>query len=246
MLVQKENESAASAKIASRCALQAGDNLQLQFLDEPERGRYPVTVIGYVEDCSLMITAPKMHGHLLLLREGQQFVVRLLSGKQIIGFNSEVMKVYNNPFAYVHLKPPVEIQQCNVRNAYRVDVDNIASIQCAIDNENIDAGNKPQQHKLADAYAAKILNMSTTGCQLQLLKMLPDGAKKIIISTKINVAEQERLLSLEAQICSCRDVEHDSKPAYLYGVQFIEINDDKRLLLNGFVYEKLVHERFKD
>ncbi len=244
MLAKKDNTQVASTETMSRCALQAGDTLQLQFLDEPERGRYPVTIIGYVEDCSLMITAPKMNGHILLLREGQQFVVRLLSGKQVIGFNSEVLKVYNNPFAYVHLKPPVEVQQCKVRNAYRVNMDDIASIQCVDDEGNSEQNS--EKNKSSDILAAKILDMSTTGCQLQLLNPLPEKMENIIISTKVKVAEQERLLSLEAQVCSHREAENNNKQVHLYGVKFMETNDDKRLLLNGFVYEKLVHEKFRD
>lgn len=243
MLAQKKSIISASESNdnAAHCALQAGVELQLQFADEHLRGRYKVTVIGYVEGKSLLITAPMMNGRVMLLREGQRFVVRLLSGKQIIGFDSEVTKVYNNPFPYVHLKPPVEIQQQIVRNAYRVSLNLIATVYGVERNEENGGLNKP-----SCTFAAKLSNMSTTGCQFQLLKKLPERNKEVIISTKITLVEQNRMLHLNALVRSHRSVEIKNKKWHVYGVEFIEMNDDKRLLLNCFVYEKLVQELFKD
>ncbi len=253
MLPQKTPSSSplAKASYSSHCALQAGDSLQLQFLDDPDRGRFRVTVIGYVDGCSLMISAPRMNGHILLLREGQQFVVRLLSGKQIIGFNSEVLKVYNNPFAYVHLKPPAEVLQYNVRNAYRVAVENIASIQVFETGKDMLNAGELRKHSTEnkateETVSGKTHDMSTTGCLLQLIRKLPEKNNYITVTTKVTVAEQERLLSIDAEICSHKETLVDEETLHMYGVRFLSMNDDKRLLLNCFVYEKLVHELFKD
>lgn len=224
-------------------SLQAGVKLQLQFLDETRRDRYQVTVIGYVEGHSLMITAPQKNGNFVLLREGQQLVIRLLSGTQIIGFNSEVLKAYNNPFSYVHLKPPLEVEQLNVRNAHRVELKVISTIQ------NIERDEKTGDIiKLANnqSSSAIVNNMSTTGCQIQLLEPLPENYKELTISAKITVAEQERLLTMEAEVCSHRETEIDGKNWQLYGMKFNELDDDRRLLLNCFVYEQLVKEIFNE
>ncbi len=243
MLAKKQPQQpvTASMSTAAHCALQAGVKLQLQFMDEPERGRFQVTVIGYVEGRSLMISAPVSNGHVLLLREGQHFIVRLLSGKRIIGFNSEVLKVYNNPFAYVHLKPPTEVEEFNVRNAYRVEMDVIATV-CPLGQEG-ESGEPPRS---GDSIAAKITNMSITGCQLQMRKRLADENGPVRIFTRIEVAGQERMLSLEADIRSTREIGSGEKKWQVYGVQFRETGDDKRLLLNCFVYEKLVKELFRE
>lgn len=226
-----------------KLSLQTGVKLQLQFLDETRRDRYQVTVIGYVEGHSLMITAPQKNGNFVLLREGQQFVVRLLSGTQIIGFNSEVLKAYNNPFSYVHLKPPMEVEQLNVRNAHRVELKVIATIQnIERDKESGDII-KSTDNKSSSAI---VNNMSITGCQIQLLKALPEDHKELLISAKITVAEQERILTMEAEICSHRETEIDGKNWQMYGMKFGELDDDRRLLLNCFVYEQLVKEIFNE
>lgn len=234
------------ASPSSSCVLQAGETLQLQFIDDPGRGLFKVTVIGYVEGCSLIISAPKSNGHILLLREGQQFSVRLLSGKQIIGFESEVIKVYNNPFAYVHLKPPAEVMQYNVRNAYRVQINNIASVQLLEDDSEMSSEETASVKKQPETIAGKIVDMSTTGCLLKLIKKVPGNNNSLHISTKVTVAEQERLLNFEAVICSHREIEENNRLMHLYGMQFMDMNDDKRLLLHCYVNERLVHELFKD
>jgi len=221
MLAQSNSSqsSPAKASYSAHCTLQAGDSLQLQFVDYPERGNFMVTVIGYVDGCSLMISAPKMNGHILLLREGQQFSVRLLSGKQIISFQSEVLKVYNNPFSYVHLKPPAEVLQYNVRNAHRVQVDSIASIHQVISEDSSDDPVGQHETRQVETIAGKILDMSTTGCLLQLIRQLPDSKSDISLSTKVVVAEQERLINLDAAICSYREEQVNDRDMYLYGVR---------------------------
>jgi c-di-GMP-binding flagellar brake protein YcgR len=225
-----------------KLSLQSGAKLQLQFLDETRRDRYQVNVIGYVEGHSLMITAPQKNGNFVLLREGQQFVVRLLSGTQIIGFNSEVLKVYNNPFSYVHLKPPLEVEQLNVRNAHRVELKVIATIQNTERDEESGEIIKPAGNKSS----AIVNNMSITGCQIQLVEPLPEKHKELLISAKITVAEQERILTMDAEICSHRETEIDGRNWQLYGMQFSDLDDDRRLLLNCFVYEQMVKEIFNE
>jgi c-di-GMP-binding flagellar brake protein YcgR len=224
-------------------SLQSGAKLQLQFLDEPQRDRYQVTVIGYVEGRSLMITAPQKNGSLLLLREGQQFVVRLLSGKQIIGFNSEVTKVYNNPFSYVHLKPPLEVEQLVVRNAHRVELKIIATAHKIERDKESGEVIKPTSNKSTPAI---VNNMSTTGCQIQIAEPLSADYREMMINTKITVADQERILTIEGEICSHREAEIDDKNWQLYGLKFNKMDDDRRLLLNCFVYEQLVKEIFNE
>ncbi len=224
-------------------ALQAGVKLRLQFPNEPQRGHFQVTVIGYVEGCSIMITAPQKNGSLLLLREGQQFVVRVLSGTQIAGFNSEVTKVYNNPFSYVHLKPPVKVELQNIRNAHRVDLEIIATIHKVKRDEESGEIIKPKNN---ETIAAKVNNMSTTGCQVQMIKPLSEDTNELAITTKIVVVEQKRMLTFEAVVRSHRVVEIKGSNWHVYGMEFNEMDDDRRLLLNCFIYEKLVKSFYNE
>ena len=242
MSTQKnDNQSVETVSSSGSSALQAGTKLQLQFTNEPERGRYQVTIIGYVEGRSILTTAPVSKGNVILLREAQEFIVRTVSGKQIISFKSEVKKVYHNPFSYIHLKPPEEVAQLVIRNAYRVDMDVIASVYCVERNEQTGELSSP-----ASSFSAKISNMSTTGCAFQMLDQLPENSKEIIVSTKVKVAEQEKMINVEGIIRSHRELKLEDEIWHVYGIEYNEMSDDKRLLLYCYVCEQLVRVLYKE
>ncbi len=216
-----------------------GDMLQVHFLDNPERGRFHVRVIGLQGGRNLIISAPASDGNLVLLREGQQFVVRSLAGKQVLGFVSEVVKCYMNPYPYVHLRTPGEIEQYDVRNAYRVDVELIASV-----NPLTASDDAAKPAKAGRSLPAVVLNISTTGCLVKTLQALDESVEKLNLSLRVNVAEHSRTMQIGARICSRREQaeQENGEPHYLYGLEFEPMEDDRRLMLYCFVYEQIAHE----
>lgn len=226
-------------------SVKIGDILQLQFLDKPERGRFHVRVIGLQGARNLIISAPTADGNLLLLREGQQFVVRSLAGKQVLGFTSEVVKCYMNPYPYVHLRVPGEIQQYDVRNAYRVDVQLIASVSAqSADEDKADDTAAARSAGSVRGVPAVVLNISTTGCLLRMSQALDEAVSQISLSLRVDVAEHQRTMQLGARLCSRREQHDDETDAvqYLYGLAFEPMEDDRRLMLFCFVYETIVRE----
>lgn len=218
--------------------LKIGDVLQLQFVDDPERGRFSVKVIGHNEGQSLIISAPANNGNLLLLHEGQQFVVRSMTGRQIMAFQAEVMRTCMVPYPYVHLRIQREPERLDVRNAHRVDVDLIASVR------GISEDSQEPRHSLS----ANIVDISTSGCLLKVSSELEQDVELLNLSLRVDVAEHNRTLQVPARICSHREVEDEATgdTHHLYGVQFEEIEDDKRLMLYCFVYEQITHEVYDD
>lgn len=216
-----------------------GDMLQVHFLDNPERGRFHVRVIGLQGGRNLIISAPASDGNLVLLREGQQFVVRSLAGKQVLGFISEVVKCYMNPYPYVHLRTPGEIEQYDVRNAYRVDVELIASVSPLSCDEDT---SKPA--RTGNSLPAVVLNISTTGCLVKTMQALDASSEKLSLSLRVNVAEHSRTMQIGARICTRREQseQENSEPHYLYGLEFEPMEDDRRLMLYCFVYEQITRE----
>ncbi len=171
-------------------------------------------------------------GSLLLLREGQQFVVRSLAGKQVLGFVSEVVKCYMNPYPYVHLRTPGQIEQYDVRNAYRVDVDLIAAVAPI---HHGDGELKP--------LPAVMLNISTTGCLIKMAKTLDESVESLALSLRVNVAEHARTMQVNASICSHPEqTEPDADTDHLYGLAFDDMEDDRRLMLYCFVYQQIARE----
>ena len=210
------------------------DNFQLQFVDHPERGRFLVKVYGYNEGQSLIVSAPvNANGSLLLLKEGTQFVVRSLSGKQVLAFQAEVMRCCMVPYPYIHLRVQRAPERMDVRNAHRVDVEMIGSIKGirvvdGIESETV-------------AVTAVIRDISTSGCLLKLPQPLEEDISTLSVSLRFDVADHNRTLQLQAEICSHREIDGETQE-HLYGVKFVDIEDDKRLVLNCFVYERITHE----
>ncbi len=225
--------------------LKIEDVLQLQHLEDPERGRYHVKVIGLYEGIELIVTAPQANGNLLLLREGQQFIVRSLSGRQVVGFNAEVMKVYMNPYPYVHLRiPGGRLEHFDVRNAYRVDVSLIAAVK-PLEKDLHDASQVVDNQKIT---TVSVVDISTSGCQLRSSTELDPQLTHISLSVRIDVAQQVRTIQIPAEICSAREVYDEAKDSFyhLYGVKFEEMEDDKRLVLYCYVYEQIALEMYSD
>lgn len=96
-----------------------GDTIQLQFQSDVEPSRCFVTLIGYLEGQSVIVTTPIINGSLMLVREGQDFVVRLFSGKTAYAFTSMAKRVTNTPYPHLHLAYPKEVRGLVVRGSSR-------------------------------------------------------------------------------------------------------------------------------
>ena len=221
-----------------------GDVMQMQMPDDLQRGRFNVNVIGLHDGRSIIISPPHNNGNLLLLREGQEFIVRSLSGTHVVGFTAEVIKSYMNPYPYVHLRVRGKLEQLNVRNANRVAVKVIASIKPIVDDEKLATNFANSTNK---AMTVEVVDISTSGCLVQSGIVLDEQLDRLSISFRVEVAEHTRTFKLPADICSHREVHDDpdetdemDEKCHQYGLKFDELDNDKRLTLHCFVYEQMV------
>ncbi|HFE32290.1 MAG TPA: flagellar brake protein, partial [Gammaproteobacteria bacterium] len=122
----------------SELALDIGDILQLQFLGEDSETRYYVKVIGYLEERSLLVTAPQSNGKLLRVRDGQPLAARMMAGTDLVGFTVSVLRSCAVPYPYLHLCYPKDLQSVTVRKSLRVVLDMSATVRpCDIGSEEI-------------------------------------------------------------------------------------------------------------
>ncbi|MGD8937672.1 MAG: flagellar brake protein, partial [Thiogranum sp.] len=66
--------------------MQVGETLQLQPRDGEDSRRMQVRLIGYLPGASLLVTTPKVGDKVMIVREGQPYVVRMMIGNRIVGF----------------------------------------------------------------------------------------------------------------------------------------------------------------
>lgn len=205
--------------------LSIGDTLHLQTMQEGATERLPVKVIGYLKPVSLLVTSPTLDGKLILVRDGQPFLVRAFIGKDALAFRTEVLKNSMVPFAHVHLKYPDSVKLVRVRRSLRVPVSLIAAVTAT-------AGSRPQ--------ALKITDLSVTGARIEAT------ATRLAVGDTCLIVFRARLPGMEEDVSThtlVRSLRHeqteDGKPVVALGVEFTEMTQAHRLFLMTLVYQHI-------
>ena len=216
--------------------LSIGDTLQMQYLDGNGRERLLVHVIGYLPGRSLIVTTPKVDGRVLMMREGQPFVVRILAGNRVVGFNTRVLRSSASPYPYMHLAYPQEMEQIVVRKAQRVRVKTF----CAIQNANPALGfDKPQPGTLVD--------VSTAGAQVLADKRLAGVDDEITLKFTFRLGGVEKFMALPARVRSVHEeIREDGHSGHYHGLEFLCVEEDQVIALHGFVYDQMFRAMSED
>ena len=205
-----------------------GDPIQLQFIPEDGRERLTAKVIGHSPGKSLIISAPLLNGKLPFLKESQPFIVRMLQGNNVYGFESAVLKYYSVPYPHVHLRHPKDIERIVVRGSRRVETELIVSVKSASNPDK--------------TISVSMLNTSATGALLQLKSELGELGDELNISIELQIANITKYLRIKAIVrnISTPEDRDDGDPLFKYGVQFADLNQEQTLLINAYVYEQIV------
>ena len=161
---------------------------------------------------------------------GDQYMTRCLSGTSVFGFTTDVIKIAIDPYAYLHLSYPSEVQTVGVRQSERVKV----SIPVAVRSAS------------GETYTGTILDLSPTGAQLTSSSAAGQVGDKMTLTFDADFAAVTNKLESVAVVKSARAQAGKSatgEKQQLYGVQFEGHSEQQRLFLYGFVYEQLVARR---
>lgn len=205
-----------------------GESVQLQDPSNKNNERIIVKLIGYREDKSILVTMPRSDGSLIRVVNGQVFIVRLFSVQTVHAFNVTVLESKASPYPYLHLSYPAKVESVVVRNAQRVNVGLIVSVQ-----------NGDPDKAMANSVSAKLTDISTGGAKLSTLVAIGDVGDDISMSAKLVVGGIEQYLQILATIRRVDCEEEAEKNVYLYGLEFRFVEERDRLVLHGFVYEQL-------
>lgn len=220
-----------------------GDLVQMQFIPEDGRDRLNAKVIGHSANRSLIISAPRVGGKLPILRENQHFIIRMLQGNKVYGFESEVLKYYTLPYPHLHLKHPVDVECIIVRSSRRVNTQHVVSIHLdtADDNDAPISGN--------------MINTSVSGTLLQATSELGKLDDTLELSVELTINEIKRYIRITGIIRNIStpqdridDLDGDQGKidaddgTYRYGIEFLDVDEDDQLILHGYVYEQIVKQ----
>ena len=204
--------------------LAVGDPMQLQIGDNLEQ-RYPVRFYGINPKGSVIVSAPKSgHDKMIFVREGQLVTLRFVAMNVASGFTTRVMVTRGQPYPYLHLEIPKEIQTVEVRKEVRVATD----IPVTIINKT---------HK-SPALTGRLMNMSCSGGRIETNMKVALKENILNITLKLMIEDIERLITMDCLVTYVK--EDEEQDLYVYGVNIEEIDVEDIVTLRGFVYQELL------
>ena len=85
-----------------------------------------------------------------------------------------------------------------------------------------------------------MLNTSATGALLQSSHLLGGLDDELNISIELQIADIKKYLRIKAIIRNISMPEAEQDKLNKYGVQFLELTDEQKLIINAYVYEQIV------
>jgi len=223
-------EQAAPEQLAQFEDLQVrvGARIQLIFSRRDHGAPLSSTLIGYAAREFLIVRAPVQGGLAVKVQNDEWFKVRLFTGLLLAEFETAVMRQFGAPASYWHLGYPANVRISTLRAALRAPVDLAARATC-------DGQPAPADVRIIDLneLGAKILAPSVLGerdASLQLEFALPIGVNSEVVQ-----------VSVAAQIKAIKAIEPSggNAPAHSHGVQFQNVGERERLVLQNFALLRL-------
>lgn len=206
--------------------LQIGDRLQLECPAQMGIGKVFVRVVGYLENSSLIVTAPARGGQRVNLMDNDMVVVRTFSRQSAFAFRSSVLRTCRLPFDYLHLSFPEAVHGSIVRKSTRVRMRLAA--KCSAPN--------------GQALDAVIENVSSTGVLLASVRSPGAPGELVRLEFDVRLHDVDTRLSVEAEIVSMNGEPEASgtDTAYRCGLEFRNLQPGDRMVIKGLVYQQII------
>jgi c-di-GMP-binding flagellar brake protein YcgR len=213
-------------------AVQPGDTLQLQALQGDPRPKLQCELIGVRPPLSLLVSEPRDGPRPVFVREGQAFAARLFDGGHARAFTTRVLRACTQPFVYVHLSWPTQLEAVKVRACRRVPVD-------------LEAGVRNAGSADADPGAGRLLDLSLSGAMLRAAPGLGQPGDRLSLAVDLALDGQPpQPITLAARLRRTYPGEgSESGAACCYGLEFDEPDPQTGVWLRAFVYERLLASR---
>ncbi|MDQ2070280.1 flagellar brake protein [Natronospira bacteriovora] len=211
-------------------ALPVGGVLNIQLSRRNNGKRWQARMVGYLEGESLLVTTPRSQGTPVPFYMDDEVTIRYLSGREIHGFTTWVRKVATQPFPYLHLAFPREIERVTIRQEERVNME----LPCQF-----------RSLKQPDVQGeGKLLDLSAGGALLATDQALGQIGEEIELAFEVEFAGSKTHIEVGATIRSVKDEERgEEQTRCLHGLQFSDLGEQHRLFVKGFVYESILQQR---
>tara|TARA_R110000868_G_scaffold168246_2_gene402907 strand:- start:7 stop:678 length:672 start_codon:yes stop_codon:yes gene_type:complete len=190
--------------------------------NDPEKVFSEVVMLGAIPNEALII-APPPSGLFPKMAEGERVIIRLKLADGVAIFTSTVLFVADVPMFMVYLDFPQEISFKRIRNASRVSV----KLPILVSNRN---------DKQYSGITGQITDISTTGAGLLLSEFAGDKGDELVVKGKFAVGSIRRVLTINGIV---RMVKETKSNTLIYGVEFLEEDENDLLVLFGFIFNAM-------
>ena len=182
-------------------------------------------LIGCIPGRTIMMSQPRG----ARFRSGQKIIVRIMAANGICLFPAVLESSVNLPMPMLCLSYPQNVQFKEIRGATRVDV------SLEVEATNISALEEKKS-------LGKISDISLSGAKIELAEAVAEVGEELQLALTVNVATLTRELSIKSLVRSriersTREYE-EGLPA-VYGIEFVENNEDQLLGLYAYVYSSM-------
>lgn len=204
---------------------QVGELVQLRLLNRNLQNYYSVRLIGYIKNQSILAMTPTVDKIPLILMDGEQVEVRMLTGSNIYAFQTSIQRLCVTPVHYMHLDYPREVRAQKLRKSPWAKV----SLGVTVSNEQ------------GVSEVARIINLSSEGAQIQAPSTIGTKDQPLQVVLHASMDDLRTTLTLNAVILHVnsprkRDEESDTLE---YGIAFRDTNETDALWLKTLVYRHI-------
>jgi len=202
--------------------------MELQIGDNADQ-RYPVRFYGYNPNGSIIVSAPKSgESKMIFVRESLLVTLRFLVNNVASGFTSRVLATRGQPYPYLHLEIPKEIQTVEVRKGAHIST-----------NISVTAINKTQK---SAAIVAHITTLSGTSIRLESKSEFADEDNLISVTTTLKFEEIERLVTMDCLVTNFKQKPNTSR--FIYQLNIEQIDEEDLLMVRFYIYQELLRSLY--
>ncbi len=205
--------------------LNIGFGQELKLLPDPNDDTtiFDHTLVGYFENRSIILS-PHYEEAMNHITEGQEVVIKIKMPTGIVVFPSEIIFIADAPTIMIYLDFPRNIKFKQIRQAQRVDI-----------RLPILVTNKTSKGIMSED--GVIVDLSTSGAQISMSSSGGMQGDTLEIKGRFTLGTIRRTLTVQAII---RNVEAKGA-SYIYGLQFVNMDEDNLLLLFGFTFHAMAN-----
>lgn len=204
--------------------LSVGDAMKLQIGDDNNR-RYPVVYYGMNPSGSIIVSAPSSGGDkMIFVREGQMVTLRFVANNVASGFTTRVMITRGQPYPYLHLEIPKDVQTVEVRKGVRIATDVSTTIM-----------NKTHS---SPALTGHMIDMSCSGGRMEASTKLALPNNILSLTMNLKIEDVSRLITMDCIVTNVKEFKDGT--IFRYGLKIRTIDEEDMVTMRAFIYQEIL------